>query len=185
MIAAAARKEINDVVAKWPPMPALELPRVANDNDGDALAVFRLRMDASDERMKVWQRETIALLERLENMARRLQRQHRYAPSSDLASIIEPVLQKISAEMAHDVGLLEADSPLYRLISTINALGHPQLAASAAMVESRYRDAVTHRLSLLKSCRDRLSSLVWDLDPDAHGGPAFANPDDLISFLES
>lgn len=54
-----------------------------------------------------------------------------------------------------------------------------------ALLARRYEYLVAQRLAMLAEIKDRISAVIWDLDPDAHGGPAFANPDDLISFLES
>jgi len=60
---------------------------------------------------------------------------------------------------------------------------NPQKAAR--FIRRRFNESADAFLEQLAKIDTRLTTLIWDTDPEARGGPSFENADDLIAYLNS
>lgn len=185
MRSVALKKEIEAVVAAWPAIPALELPKIANDNEHNPVLTFDRYAQATTRDIAKWQEQALTLISKLEQLFQEADEDGNGDHIRALISTVNPILESIEKTIEKLVPSLEPNAEAYIWLSLLENLGNKTLTEAGKKLERQYRELVLARLRMHQECKERLMRIIWDHDPDARGGPKFDNSDDLIAFLEN
>lgn len=174
----AYQERINGAISSFPKAPILSL-KASNDND--PLGEFNRACRVYMTRVIQWRSEMVAKVDEFSRII------------SDAAAENEDFIPLLLATVEEAIDIVDkqiADaktSPITgqegeQVVARIAAAGGREIAKSFRKKVNEATDAYLGALHLI---RNRLSSLIWDFDPDAKSGPSFDDADELLTFLKS
>lgn len=182
---AALKKELEDVIAAWPAIPAFDLSRIANDNEHHTVTAINRYAKQELSEMELWRVKTLKVIGKWEDLLGKAEKHGDKAHVQALIEVMHPVQQRIETTTQKLISSLQPDSEVYLWLRVLKAFENKEANAIGNKIERRYRELIRNRLRINNEFKHHLMRVIWDHDPDARGGPKFEKADDLIAFLES
>ena len=167
----AFRQEFEELIASLPSPPAWRAVESIGSN-----LVIEIEAAALEYHRGIsdWRLQTLQSLSNLQELLRRTSGSR----ESESRAFLEEALHKflISLDLSLPPDIREG----------LNSVGRaPRGPGLIRSVEDSWTAATAYHVEVAHELRDRMEALVWDSDPEAHGGQTFSKVDDLIAALNS